>query len=395
MFEKSPAKKGRVRTLQLIKQVHFALRPKKLRVAIYDHAFHFAGGGQKYAAQIAAFLQKECKVTLICHKPVSFANIKDWYGLDLSDCQLKIIPLPEFAAGYHVYPEIINGRNPFTPVTMESANYDVFFNANMHPYITPLSACAIFISHFPDQERNLFFSVDSYNYFIVNSSYGREWLAQKWHIDNSFLLYPGVDLKAKTQPKDKLILSVARFEAGGSKKQLEMINSFKKLKSTHPLLTEGWRLILIGGSSPQNSYLEQCRTLSGTNPNIEIIVNAGQDKIKKFYQKAAIFWHFCGLNENRPHLWEHFGMTVVEALQNGCIPVVFNGGGPQEIVTNNGFKINSLAEAVAKTAQLIKNPRLMVKMKSLTQNASRFSLANFHRRFSALWRQIKQEQNLE
>lgn len=395
MIESLLAKKGRIRTLQLIKQIHFALKPKKPRVAIYDHAFHLAGGGQKYAAQIAAFLQKECLVTIICHKPVTFEQIKDRYGLDLSECRLKIISLPEFTAGYHVYPEIINGRNPFSPVSAESANYDVFINANMHPYIKPLSACAIFICHFPDQERDLFFSVDSYNYFIVNSAYGRVWLAKKWRIKDSFLLYPGVDLKTKAQPKDKIILSVARFEEGGSKKQLEMIDGFKKLKSTHPLLTQGWRLILMGGSTPQNSYLQKCRAQRDANSDIEIIVNADQTEIKKHYQKAAIFWHLCGLNENRPHLWEHFGMTVVEALQNGCVPIVFNGGGPQEIVTNNGFKVRSLAEAVAKTARLIKNPELMAKMKPLTQNASRFSLANFHRRFQTLWQKIKQEQNLQ
>jgi glycosyltransferase involved in cell wall biosynthesis len=83
--------------------------------------------------------------------------------------------------------------------------------------------------------------------------------------------------------------------------------------------------------------------------------------LKNLYQRAKIFWHLCGLNQNEPELVEHFGMTVAEAMQNGCAPVVFAGGGLQEIVENNvsGLLFASKEQLAKQTLGLIAEPRLL------------------------------------
>jgi len=42
---------------------------------------------------------------------------------------------------------------------------------------------------------------------------------------------------------------------------------------------------------------------------------------------------------------EHFGITIVEAMSAGCVPVVHDSGGPKEIVNGErGFRWQNLEE---------------------------------------------------
>ena len=48
-----------------------------------------------------------------------------------------------------------------------------------------------------------------------------------------------------------------------------------------------------------------------------------------------------------PTLNEHFGISIVEAMALGCIPVVHDSGGPREFV-NEKFRYESVEEAAEK-----------------------------------------------
>ena len=53
-------------------------------------------------------------------------------------------------------------------------------------------------------------------------------------------------------------------------------------------------------------------------------------------------------------LMEHFGMTTVEAMSAGCIPVVINKGGQKEIVTSDcGYTWDDPKQLVSYTEQLL------------------------------------------
>jgi glycosyltransferase involved in cell wall biosynthesis len=92
--------------------------------------------------------------------------------------------------------------------------------------------------------------------------------------------------------------------------------------------------------------------------------NLNNKEILKLYGDASIFWHACGLNEQNPHLIEHFGMTTVEAMQNYCVPIVINGGGQKEIVEHgvSGFLFSTEEELLSWTLKVINDDELREKI---------------------------------
>ena len=60
---------------------------------------------------------------------------------------------------------------------------------------------------------------------------------------------------------------------------------------------------------------------------------------------------------------EHFGITIVEAMAAGCVPIVHDSGGPIEIVTNDvGFRWRELPVAARQIVKLTENDQLREKL---------------------------------
>ncbi|HAW59835.1 MAG TPA: glycosyl transferase family 2 [Bacteroidales bacterium] len=357
---------GPHKTLRFFYQMEVVLGLRKIKVGIYDHAFHFAGGGQRYVAELAQILQDRYEITYIANKDIRLEKYKEWFGIDLSKCKLKVIKIPFFERmGRPLIDEgmVANeAENPFDIIMEESINYDIFINANMLSKVKPLSSLSIFICHFPDSNRERFFNADKYDYIITNSNYTTFWLKQKWGLNATLRLYPPVDMfndGINMAKKDKTILSVSRFEMGGSKKQLEMIGAFCELCKRDQYIRDNWRLVLAGGTSKGNCYYDKVRQMANYSKNIkiELMPNLNNSELKNLYSQASIFWHACGLGEINPHLIEHFGMTTVEAMQNYCVPVVIDGGGQREIVEHgiSGFRFTAKEELISFTLKLIRD----------------------------------------
>ncbi len=371
---------GAQKALNFFSQLEVALDLRKIRVGIYDHAFHFAGGGQRYVAELAQILQDRYDITYIVNKDISLEKYREWFDIDLSRCKLKIIKIPFFEErGIYIIDECMivhQDKNPFDVIKNESINYDIFINANMLTKVRPLSSLSAFICHFPDKDKGKFFSVDRYDYVITNSNYTTHWLKQKWGLDCTLRLYPPVNMfndASDLGEKEKMILSVARFETGGSKKQLEMIDAFVDLCKKDKRIKKEWKLVLAGGTPKVNPYYDKVKQRAKGISNIEISTNLNNYKIKKLYSKASIFWHACGLDEIDPRLIEHFGMTTVEAMQNYCVPVVIDGGGQREIVEHgiSGFRFTSKEELKSYTLKLINDDCLREKMAKNAYNRSK------------------------
>lgn len=372
---------------------------RKMSIAIYDHGLHFIGGGQKYVATIASLLQNQFDITFIANKPVAISDLQSWYGLNLSECQIKVIPLQfyEKRGMQCIDSSIITDEleNPFDEIARESKKYDIFINANQLEKVKPLSPISVFFCHFPNTFRNRHFAVDDYTFIIANSQFTVKWLEKRWNLQPDFMLYPPVEMATVKVPKEKIILAVGQWEAGGTKKQIELIKAFRSLVADYPEQLQGWRLVLVGSSIPKNPYLKTVENLLKQGSGaIELKVNAGWEEVKSLYAKASIFWHACGLGEVNPQRFEHFGMATAEAMQNSCAPIVFNGGGQPEIVENgrSGFLFNSVEELCYHSHQLIVNPDLLAEIQAAADRRSQyFRLARFEQKvkdfFEILYRE--------
>ena len=96
---------------------------------------------------------------------------------------------------------------------------------------------------------------------------------------------------------------------------------------------------------------------------MEFKINLQRNELEKTFLESKLFWHAKGfdVNENdNPYLLEHFGITTVEAMSAGCIPVVINKGGQKEIVDEgvNGYKWNSIDELIQKTKIVLENENI-------------------------------------
>ncbi len=371
----------------LVSRLEVAHGTRKPSMAIYDHTFHIIGGGEKYGFTVAHALQEIFDITILVNKEITHQNILDWYHLDLAKCKIKILPIPFFDQfdSIHLDPGRVTKRtgNPFHIMSIESGNYDFFINNGMNEMIYPLSNISSIICHFPERRPASYFYADKYTYIIYNSKYTAGWIEKKWKFSPHQHLYPPVDMEPAVSPstgKENIILSVARFETGGSKKQLEMVRTFNKLSRQVPGKVKNWKLYLVGGSPEDNPYLEKVRQAVAGNPAIEIKTNIPKDELKALYGKAKIFWHLCGLDQSDPALVEHFGMTIVESMQNRIAPIVFDGGGQREIVEQgkSGFRVTTTAQLIKYTLQLMEDQSLWAEVsENAYERSKRFTRERF------------------
>jgi glycosyltransferase involved in cell wall biosynthesis len=199
------------------------------------------------------------------------------------------------------------------------------------------------------------FPIATYKKVWANSKFTSYWVEKYWKISNS-IVYPPVQTKENNRIVENTfkILSVGRFMSpknNHSKNQLLMVKAFEKLYKKDSRFT----LTLAGAlDSSQNSYFEKVVKSTKDLP-IEVIANVSEQELVHYYGASSIYWHATGLNQstNNPYKMEHFGISVVEAMSSGLIPLVYNQGGPAEILSQFPELIyDSLSDLVQKTLNL-------------------------------------------
>ncbi len=212
--------------------------------------------------------------------------------------------------------------------------------------------------------KNLQF-LESYHKIISISGYTANWVKRLWGKESQ-ILFPPVDTESfasmENTAKEKIILSVGRFfPEHHNKKQYELVMTFIKMLKDNPLDMEGYRFYLAGGVSDRaehKKYVENIRKISEGYP-VKIMENISFEELAALFKKASIFWHAAGLGEDEdshPEKFEHFGITTVEAMSAGCIPVVIDKGGQKEIVKDgvDGFFFKDLEELSKITIDIIR-----------------------------------------
>lgn len=230
--------------------------------------------------------------------------------------------------------------------------------------------------------------LDRYDAIVANSAFTAGWVERLWGRPST-VLHPPVPMRTGGS-KERIVLGVGRFfprERGHSKKQLELVQAFRALVDGG---LDGWSLHLVGGCSDTGrDYLESVRA-AAAGYSVRLHPNAPGHELDDLYARASVFWHAAGLGEDpgqHPDRFEHFGISTVEAMSAGAVPVVLGAGGLVETVRDgiDGFHAADLEDFVTRTRELASDPaRLQALSASAEQRAQQFSLPAFDGRLQEL-----------
>ncbi len=355
------------------------------KAAIYSPYLDTFGGGEKYMMTIAELLVKEnleVDVLLDNHlKSVGADYLKSElskrFALNLDRINFNKAPV---GAGSTVFL-----RSFFL------SNYDILFYLTDGSIFYPTSKKNILhiqspLAGQPAKSTWGKLKLKGWDLIIYNSNFTRKHSEKNWPI-KSEIIYPPVDVsKIKPLGKKKYILSVGRFFGYlRSKKHEILIKVFRELYEAGQL--KDWKLILAGAASEGDKpYLDELRKMSQGLP-VNYYPNIEYDELVKLYGQSSLYWHAAGFGETDPTKMEHFGISTVEAMAGGCVPVVVGSGGQTEIVENGktGFLWNSVTELKKYTILLTKDQKLVDKLSSGALFASRrFSKLKFEERIKNL-----------
>lgn len=340
-----------------------------MRIGIFDPYLDSLSGGEKYILSVVSCLALEHEVSIFWDKEKE-SEIKQIarkkLGIDLSSVKF--------------YPSIFAKNISSISRFIESRKFDaiVYLSDGSIPFIgTRLYIHFQFPIEWVDEKSlktkiKLFFVKK----IFCNSYFTKSFIDKKLNV-KSDILYPPVNLHiVKNIKKENVILHVGRFDVDSHevnyKKQDVMIDIFKKMRDAG---LKDWKFVLIIGvrNRDENKLSKLKQTAKGYP--IEIMDDPSNKILWENYSRAKIYWHATGFGENlqkHPEKAEHFGISTVEAMGAGCVPVVFNAGGQIEIVENDksGYLWNTLDDFAKKTENLIKDEKLW---KEMSGNAIRRS----------------------
>lgn len=299
--------------------------PRFPKMAVYNNFWHTLGGGEHHACIIAQALTRFGPVELISENDFEIGRLERQFDIDLRYCRKRIVT----AEVMHHDPSATGG-------------YDLFINSTYGSDLPCHARHAFYVVSFPYQITSRDpgarrFLADYV--FLANSQFTQGWV-RNWWSRESKVLYPSIHLpeyEVDIRGKHAEILHVGRFFLSGhNKKQLELVQVFKRLWDAGVI--PGWSLTLVGQvADADRKYLEQVEAEASGYP-INIYPNAPLYELRGMYRRAAVYWHATGLGEDpddHPELNEHFGITTVEAMAHGCVPIVIDGGGQPEIVQDS------------------------------------------------------------
>jgi glycosyltransferase involved in cell wall biosynthesis len=382
----------------------------KTGVYISDIIFR-TGGTESYTAHIIYALQ------LLYNYP-EISIVSEIYNKK-NNCHIEIYERLNTAFGTEIKPDNLkllliyaNKRNFIGRFLFErrinriSKNFDIFINCSINLFHFSAKKNLVLI-HFPPYKkihsdfikRYPFFIfsalyqdlkwASSYGLFISNSLYTQKWLNRLWKItpEKNALLYPPVAfVKNYGTKKSNSIMICSRIEPS---KEIDLL---LKIFLSSKILTKIAELYIVGSVIEEHfGFVKKIREIVKNNTTIvHLVENPVRYEIEKYYNLTKVFWHAKGYSRDEntePAELEHFGISTVEAMSAGCVPVVINKGGQKEIVQDgkNGFLWDIPEQLAERTIFLLENPDKCTTMsKAAKETITRYSFNEFTKNLDLL-----------
>jgi len=175
------------------------------------------------------------------------------------------------------------------------------------------------------------------------SDFTRGFVAKKWERDSK-TVYPPCPVEdysefTNVKSRENLVVTIGRIVPE------KRFHLFIELARIVPKT----RFVAIGSLSDEtSSYYDQLK--KSAPENVSFVLSPLR-KVRDILGRAMAYVH-CAENE-------HFGITIVEAMAAGCVPIVHDSGGPKEVVTSDvGFRWSNLSVAARQIVMLAENDSL-------------------------------------
>ena len=320
-----------------------------MKAAIFNPYLDTLGGGERYSVSFGLVLRDlGYKVDVEWKDQALKGRIEARFNLDLSD--INFVPDVKKGDGYDVCFWLSDGSIPLLHARINLLHFQFpFKDVNGKTLLNRMKLFRI-------------------NKIICNSNFTKKFVDSEFRV-KSLVIYPPVSVdEFKPKRKENIILYVGRFSTlKQAKRQDILINAFKRFYEKH----DDWRLVWAGGSEVGGGdYIKSLRKMAQGYP-IQIMESPSFSQIKDLYGKAKFFWSAAGFGVDEkkdPTKVEHFGITVVEAMAGGVVPLVFDAGGHREIIKEgqNGLLWKSTYSLLQKTESLINTPK---KLREISENA--------------------------
>lgn len=335
-----------------------------MRAAIYNPYWQTLGGGERYTASVAKVLSTHgYNVDIQSDNNQLLESLEKRFDIKLLNTQ--------------VVPDINRGRDYDICFWMSDGSVPLLYSRKniLHfqiPFITRKSGDLI--------NRMKFLRI---NRVVCNSEFTKSFIDKSYGV-KSDVLYPPVDITSfKPKKKEKYILYVGRFSRlTQAKRQDILISAFKKLYDSG---LKDWKLVLAGGTEVGvGDYLDDLKSSSAGYP-IKFVESPKFSELVKLVGSASFFWSAAGygIDESiEPKSVEHFGITLVEAMAAKTLCLVFNSGGPKEVIDSgeNGYLWDKTSDLVDKTKMLINDKKIYRSIVLQAQSDSqKYSYDNFEK----------------
>jgi alpha-1,2-mannosyltransferase len=182
---------------------------------------------------------------------------------------------------------------------------------------------------------------------LTNSAFSKRAIREAFGDVHPYVLYPPVDTErfshAYSWPingREVKVLVVSRFSP---EKQIE-----NAIKVAH-LLRGSIKFQIVGSLTPANRpyfrTLQQMIATYGLSQTVTLTPNASNEELLDAMSKSMVYLHTM--------IGEHFGVSIVEAMSAGLVPIVPAYGGCSEIVPTE-YQYRSLQEAADYIAKNMK-----------------------------------------
>ena len=317
-----------------------------MRIGIFFYNWAEIGGGTAVPIMLAADLAGRHDVVVRTVLPVDVQRCERLFDVDLRAVRFEVVDWRGDSDNAVMW------RDRVALATAAARDVDALVVATDHSPIPCLAPAGVLYVHFPGviSDRSAIAKADhqavgSYRTVFANSQFTARQTEQTWRVPTT-VLYPQIDRHKLTigqqceTARQPAAVSVGRLVR--SKRHLELAIAAEHLRQQLP----DFHHHVIGTADPAGDAYGRAIQSLGSDVQRDV----GREFLVAQLRRSKLLWHGRGFTEptNDRAVFEHFGMVIAEAMAVGCVPLVFDDGGPAEIVEHgvNGFRWRDLDELV-------------------------------------------------